>query len=71
MVSICLAMNELAGIFSAGLNQKTISKLGRKNSVLMAYMLLILSTASMGFIDFIDKSQYELFYVLACLIRFI
>ena len=56
MVSICLGMNEFAGLVTAGINQKTISKMGRKNSVLFAYFLLIISTASIGLIDFIDKT---------------
>ncbi len=45
--------------------------MGRKNCVLLAYFLLILSTISMGLIDYIDKSQYQWFYALACFIRFI
>ena len=45
--------------------------MGRKNAIIIAYSILAVSTASLGMLDYLDESQWKLFYGLAIIIRVI
>ena len=48
----------------------TISKMGRKNSILLGFLILIITTFGLGMLDLIPKTYWVTFYFTACFIRF-
>ena len=44
--------------------------MGRKNSILFGFTILVITTFSLGFLDLIPKTFWKTFYFTACLIRF-
>ena len=56
MVSLILSSFEFSCIFSSMVHQITISKMGRKNAILIAYFILSVATASLGLLDYFDQS---------------
>ena len=48
----------------------TISKMGRKNSILLGFLILIITTFGLGMLDLIPKTYWITFYFTACFIRF-
>jgi len=71
MASFSLCAFELAALISAKIHQMTISKMGRKNAVILSYLLLILSTTGLGLLDLVDKSDWKLFIALLTILRFV
>lgn len=47
----------------------TIHRMGRKNAILIAYVILAITTTCLGLLEYLDKSNWILFYVLAISIR--
>ena len=48
----------------------TISKMGRKNSILLGFLILIITTFGLGMLDLIPKTYWVTFYFTGCFIRF-
>lgn len=71
MVSIILASFELACILSSKIHQLTISKMGRKNAILISYVILAISTTLLGILDKVDKEDWKTFYVSAVFLRLV
>ena len=69
MVAIILSSFEFACIVFSKVHQLTINKMGRKNAILIAYLILSIATACLGTLDYLDDSQWLTFYLLAILIR--
>ena len=71
MVSIVLCSFELSGVLFTPINATTISKMGRKNAILIGLIIICLSTISLGLIAFIDNEHWALFFVLSVISRFV
>jgi MFS family permease len=74
IVSICLAAFEFAGFIFTPIHGYTISKIGRKNAILMGFTLLILSTTALGMIALIDpekEGNYKIFIIASFFTRFL
>jgi len=48
----------------------TISRMGRKNSILLGFLVLFVTTTGLGMLDLIPKDHFKTFYFVACVIRF-
>ena len=68
---VAVAMNtfELAGVLSTPIHAVSISKMGRKNSILIGLLVLFICNTAMGYISVIDDSGAKFFWF-TCLIRF-
>ena len=71
MVSICLSAFELAGFLFTPLHGWSISKIGRKNSIIIGFILMILSSTTLGLVSLIDKEKWQLFIVISFFARFV
>lgn len=70
MISICLSSFQLAAILSTKIHQLTISKMGRKNSILLGFLILFVTTTGLGMLALIPDGYWITFYFFACVIRF-
>ena len=57
-------------MLSTKVHAVTISAMGRKNAVMVGFIVLLLSTGALGLLEFIDYGNWKLFYGLAMAIRF-
>lgn len=48
----------------------TISMMGRKNAVIVGFVVLIISTTGLGLLEYVPYDQWKLFYALSFVIRF-
>jgi MFS family permease len=74
IVSVCLAAFELAGCLFTPIHGYTISKIGRKNAILIGFALLILSTTALGMVALIDSKKegnWKLFIAASFFARFV
>ena len=70
MVSIILSSFEFSCIVFSKLHQVTIYKMGRKRAILFAYLVLSISTAGLGMLDYLDnRTRWKEFYALALATR--
>ena len=44
--------------------------MGRKNSILLGFLILLITTTGLGMLDLIPRAYWKTFYFTACLIRF-
>ena len=70
MVSVCMTSFELAGILTSRGNASMISKMGRKNSLIIGFIIIFLSTMSLGMISLIETTEWRTFYFAAMASRF-
>ena len=71
MISICMSCFEAAGVLCGPIHAVTMSKMGRKNSIIIGHILIMLTTMGLGLISFIEATEWKTFYAVACIVRFI
>lgn len=71
MISICMSSFEFAGVICGPIHAVTMSKMGRKNAIIIGHILILLTTVSLGLISNIEKTEWKTFYAVACLVRFV
>ena len=69
MTAFCLTSNQLAAMLTFKIHQISISKIGRKNAVLLGLTLLSLTTVGLGMLDLISKTAWKEFYGAALAVR--
>jgi MFS family permease len=69
MVAIILSSFEFAGVVSTPIHAVTISKMGRKNALLIGLLVLFLSTVSLGLMAYIDYDHWEIFFWISIVSR--
>lgn len=69
MIAVAIAMFEFAGFVSNPIHAHTISKVGRKNSILIGLVILVLANTALGMLSYIPADNWVLFYVLSILVR--
>lgn len=70
MTSCCLSAFQFAAVISTKVHQVTISKMGRKNAVIVGFTILLISTTCLGMLEYVPYDQWKLFYGLSIVIRF-
>jgi MFS family permease len=70
MVSICMSSFEVAGVLFTPVHAITISKMGRKNSIIFGFSILVFTTTSLGLLSYIPYDHWKSFYYLATIVRF-
>ena len=58
MVSICMSSFEVAGVLFTPVHAITISKMGRKNSIVFGFSILIFTTTSLGLLSYIPYDHW-------------
>ena len=71
MVSVAMSSFELAGIITAPINAGLISKIGRKTAIVIGFMIISLSTFSLGALSWIETTEYRTFFYAAMATRFV
>lgn len=71
MVSLALGSFDLSAMLCAKIHAITISKMGRKNAVMLGYFLLIVSLCGIGTLDMLPKDNWRTFYSFLLLLRFL
>ena len=71
MVSVCMGAFEFAGIITSPINASMISKIGRKTSLIIGFILIALSTFSLGALSYIPNTEWRTFYYGSMVTRFI
>jgi MFS family permease len=71
MVSIAMSSFEFAGIISSPINANLISKIGRKTSLILGFILITVSTTFLGMLSLIEYTEWKTFYACAMITRFI
>lgn len=71
MVSIILAAFEVSAVLSTPIHAITISKMGRKNAMLVGIVAILIATYMLGLLAYIPNEKWFLFYSLAIFARLI
>jgi Na+/melibiose symporter-like transporter len=71
MVAIILCAFEVSAVLCTPIHAITISKMGRKNAMLVGMITIIISTYMLGFLAYFPKDQWLSFYLLAIVARLI
>lgn len=71
MIAICMSAFEAAGVLSGPIHAVTLSKIGRKNSIIIGHILILLTTMGLGLLSLIEATEWKTFYAVACTIRFV
>ena len=71
MVSIILCAFEVSAVLSTPVHAVTISKMGRKNAMIVGIVAVIVATYMLGFLAYIPKERWFTFYALAIIARLI
>jgi len=71
MTGIALACFNLAGSVFTPLHAVTISKFGRKNSILIGFTFMLTSNSMLGAMGFFRVVDWKVFFAISCMTRFI
>jgi len=71
MIAFAMCSFELSGFIFSPVHAATISKMGRKNAILIGISILLSTNTVMGFLSFVDPSKWKLFFGLSIAIRFV
>jgi MFS family permease len=71
LVAIVLSSLEFAGVVFSPIHAITISKMGRKNAIIIGLLILMIATFALGLISYIDYDKWGLFYAISILARFV
>ena len=71
MVAIAMSCFEVAGVLFTPVHAYSISKMGRKNSMIIGMICLLLTNTGLGMLSYLADDQWLLFYILSCSIRFL
>jgi MFS family permease len=71
MIAVAIAMFEFGGFVSNPIHAHTISKVGRKNSILIGLTILVLANTALGMLSYIPADNWVLFYVLSIVVRLV
>lgn len=69
MVSLGLSAFELSSVCSSRIHAATVSKIGRKKAIIIAYSLICVCLCGIGALDMIPKDNWVLFYTLFVVLR--
>ena len=71
MVSICMSCFEIGGIISSPIIGSTIQKIGRKNALIIGFIIMSLSNFGLGALKYIEFTEWKTFYGMSCVTRFV
>jgi len=71
MVSIAMSAFQFAGVLCTPIHAVTISKMGRKNAIIVGFVCMLVANTGLGMLALINYDNWRLFYFFSCLIRFI
>lgn len=71
LIAFIIAMFEIAYILGAPVIGVTLPKVGRKNYILIGYLIIVVGTVGFAFISLIPSSQRGLWIALAIILRFL
>ena len=71
MVSVAMSSFEFAGIITAPINASLISKIGRKTSIVIGFVIISFATFSLGALSWIETTEWRTFFYAAMATRFI
>lgn len=71
MVSVALATFNFAGVVCTPIHAVTISRMGRKNAIVVGLVCMLISNTGLGMLALIPYERWGLFYFCSVLIRFI
>lgn len=70
-IAVAVTAFEFAGILLTPIIIKIISKIGRKNCILISHMIMIISNTGLGLLSLIGKDKPKIFLLLSFILRFI
>ena len=70
MIACALCCFNFAGVVCSPIHAVTISKMGRKNAMLVGFVCILVSNTALGMLSYIPASQWKLFFILSCVARF-
>jgi len=71
MIACTLCCFNLAGVVCTPIHAITISKMGRKNALLVGFWAILISNTALGLCSYISAEQPTLFVALCCAARFV
>ena len=71
MVACALCCFQFAGVCCTPIHAFTISKMGRKNAMMIGFGSIFVSNTIMGMLSLINYSNWKTFLFLSCLTRFV
>ena len=85
MVGLALGCFQIAGIFCTPIHAVTISKMGRKNSIVFGFTLILMANTALGAIDLlpvtprdpafpkvpVHQKDWIVFFAISCFTRFV
>ena len=71
MTGLALACFNLAGTVFTPLHAHTISKFGRKNSMMVGFVFMLISNTMLGIMGFFKSVDWQIFFAISCTTRFI
>ena len=71
VIACTLCCFNLAGVVCTPIHAVTISRMGRKNALLVGFWVILISNTCLGFCAYISEEQPWLFIGLCCIARFI
>ena len=69
MVAVILSTFEATAMLSAPINARLISKMGRKNAIIVGVFLMFIGTMMLGMTAYIPYENWKVFYVSSILAR--
>lgn len=71
MIACTLTCFNLAGVLCTPIHAVTISKMGRKNALLVGFWAILISNTALGLCASVSEEKPYLFISLCCIARFI
>lgn len=71
MASIILNSFDFSYLVSSFIHKSTISKMGRKNALIISYSIMMITTALLGVLDYLNREHWLMYFILACLTRMV
>lgn len=70
-VALALGCFNVAGVIFTPVHSWTISKMGRKTSIILGMFCVLVSNTALGALAYIPDTEWQTFFYLSCGIRFI
>lgn len=71
MVAVSLCAFEFAGIICTPLIPKIMGSFGRKYSINLGFLMLLISNSGLGLLSIVPYDNWKLFWGLSILVRFV
>lgn len=62
---------QVAGVVCTPIHSVTISRMGRKNAIIVGFVCMIIANTGLGLIALINTEHWGLFYFISLVVRFL